>query len=229
MEIVAGIHWLKAGYANVFLCVEEEGLALVDSGTPGQADKILEYISSLGRAPSELRTILITHADWDHAGSAAELQARTEATVVAAPQTTDFLRRGRAPKHMPRPVDFLLQLFVGRYKPVSEEALAPAGAGTTLPILDELHVLDTPGHTADHHAFYSPSRGLLFAGDALGSSSGKIGMLPAFITADVDAARRSALKLLRLAPAIIACGHGAPVQGHDNDDLLQFQRALARK
>lgn len=226
MEIVPGVHWLKAGYANVYLCVEQDGLALIDSGMPGQADKILKYISSLGRTPSELKTILITHADWDHAGSAAEIQARTGATVVAAPQTADFLRRGRAPRHMPKLLAFVLELL-GRYKPVS--LVAPAEAGTTLPVLDGLQILATPGHTPDHHAFYNPSRGLLFTGDALGSSSGKIGLPAAFITADVAAARRSALKLLRLAPAIIACGHGAPVRGHDNDDLLQFQRELAQK
>lgn len=229
MEFIPGVHWLKAGYANVYLCVEEDGLTLVDSGTPRQAGKILDYISGLGRAPSELRYILITHADWDHAGSAGELHSRTGATVVAGSETVEFLRRGRASQHLPQPLGLLLEPFIGRYEPVTAQALVAAEAGSTLPILGELHILPAPGHTPDQHVFYSPSRGLLFAGDALGSSSGNIGLPWAIAMADGEQARQSALRILELAPAVIACGHGAPVQGHDNDDLLQFQRQLAKQ
>lgn len=224
-----GVHWLKAGYANAYLCVEENALTLVDSGTPRQAGKILDYISSIGRAASELKYILITHADWDHAGSAAELQTRTGATVLAAPETISYLRRGRMPQHLPRAFSLFLEPIVGRFKPLNSEAMEAIEPGSTLPILDELHVLPAPGHTPDQHVFYSPGRGLLFAGDALGARSGKIGLPWAFITADVEQARQSALRLLELAPAVIACGHGPPVQGHDNDDLLLFQRELARQ
>lgn len=229
MEFMPGVHWLRAGYANVYLCVEDKGLTLVDSGTPRQSDKILDYIAGLGRDRSELRHILITHADWDHAGSAADLQASTGAKVVAAPETIEFLTRGRMPKHLPGAVRFLLEPIVGRYKAVRSEALVAAAAGTTLPILGGLQVLPAPGHTPDQHVFYSSSRGVLFAGDALGGRSGKIGLPWSFTTADIEQARQSALRLLELAPAVIACGHGAPVQGHDNDDLLQFQRELARQ
>lgn len=224
-----GVHWLKAGYANAYLCVEENALTLVDSGTPRQAGKILDYISSLGRAPSELKYILITHADWDHAGSAAELQMHTAATVLAAPETISYLRRGRMPEHLPKAFSLLLEPIIGRFKPLTSEAMDAIEPGSTLPILGELHVLPAPGHTPDQHVFYSPGRGLLFAGDALRARSGKIGLPWAFITADVEQARQSALRLLELAPAVIACGHGEPVRGHDNDDLLQFQRELARQ
>jgi glyoxylase-like metal-dependent hydrolase (beta-lactamase superfamily II) len=90
MEVISQVHWLKAGYANVYLCVEEGGVALIDSGPPKQADVILDYLTGLGREPSELRTILITHADWDHAGSVAALQARTGATIVVAPPAAAY-------------------------------------------------------------------------------------------------------------------------------------------
>lgn len=223
------MHWLKAGYANVFLCVEDDGLTLVDSGTPRQSRKILDYIASIGRAPSELNYILITHADWDHAGSAADLYAHTGAKVVAAPETAVFLRRGRMPEHLPKAVRFLLEPIVGRFKPVSDEALLTVEAGSVLPILGGLQILPAPGHTPDQHVFFSPSRGVLFAGDALGVRSGKLGLPWSFISADVEKGRQSALQLLKLAPAVIACGHGAPSRNHDNNDLLQFQRQLGQQ
>lgn len=225
MEMVPGVHWLKAGYANVFLCVEDAGLTLVDSGTPRQAQKILAYIGRLGYGPSHLKQILITHADWDHAGSAADLQIRTGATVVAAPATCSFLQRGRAPKHSPQPLAFLIDLL-GRYPAVRVDALSPAPAGSALPILGQLHVLATAGHTPDHHAFFSPTRGVLFAGDALNTRSGRLGLPSTLITADVGAARRSAMRLLQLAPAVFACGHGDPLLTHSSEALLRFQKEL---
>lgn len=225
MEIVPGVHWLKAGYANVYLCVENDGLALVDSGAPRQARKILAYIEQLGYSPSHLKQILITHADWDHAGSAADLQMRTGATVVAAPATCSYLQRGRAPKHSPQPLAFLIDLL-GRFRAIPLDALSPAPAGSALPILEELHVLATAGHTPDHHAFFSPTRGVLFAGDSLDTRSGRLGLPSTFITADVDLARRSALRLLQLAPAVFACGHGDPLLSHSSEALIQFQKEL---
>lgn len=225
MEIASGVHWLKAGYANVYLCQEEDGLTLIDSGTPRQAATILETIARLGHGPSDLKRILVTHADWDHAGSAADLQAQTGATVIAAPATISYLQRGRAPKHMPQPLAFFVDLF-GRYHAVPLAALSPAPAGTVLPILGELHVLATPGHTPDHHAFYSPTRGILFAGDALGTGSGRLDLPAALIAADYEAARRSAQRLLQLTPAIFACGHGDPLADHSSDDLMRLQKEL---
>jgi glyoxylase-like metal-dependent hydrolase (beta-lactamase superfamily II) len=225
MEIAPGIHWFKAGYANVYLCVEDDGLTLVDSGTPRQASKILGAMARIGHVPSDLKQILVTHADWDHAGSAADLQTQTGATVISSPATAAFLRRGRAPKHMPQPIAFLVDLF-RRYRPVPQAALLPTPAGTLLPILDGLHVLATPGHTPDHHAFYSPTRGVLFAGDALGTRSGRLGLPPALIAHDYDAALHSVRRLLQLTPAIFACGHGEPLRQHSSDDLMRLQKEL---
>lgn len=225
MEVAPGIHWFEAGYANVYLCVEDDGLTLVDSGTPRQASKILASVARLGHKPSDIKQILVTHADWDHAGSAAELQALTGATVISSPATAAFLKRGRAPKHMPQPLALFVDLF-GRYRPVPQAALSAAPAGTILPILDGLHVLATPGHTPDHHAFYSPAHGVLFAGDALGTRSGRLGLPLALMAHDYDAAQHSAQRLLQLTPALFACGHGEPLRDHSSDDLMRLQKEL---
>ena len=67
MEVVPGIHKVDATWGgNVYLLVEEEGLTLVDAALPGNAGKILHYIEGLGREPSELRYVLLTHAHPDH-------------------------------------------------------------------------------------------------------------------------------------------------------------------
>jgi glyoxylase-like metal-dependent hydrolase (beta-lactamase superfamily II) len=86
--------------------------------------------------------------------------------------------------------------------------------GETLPVLSAeggLRVLETPGHTMGHIAFYLPARKLLIAGDAVRSEGGKLTPPPAVYTLDMPLALQSVRKLAAL--DIDAClpGHGAPV------------------
>ena len=46
------------------------------------------------------------------------------------------------------------------------------------------------------------------------------------ITADVAAARQSGRALLNLAPALIACGHGPPVDDHSLGDVMSLLQML---
>ena len=225
MELLPNVHWVKAGYANCFLCVQEEGLTLVDSGQPGRAETIFDYIRAIGRQPSELSHILITHADWDHAGSAATIQEETGATVYAGPQTTVLLLEGKSPDHLPLPLRFIMKL-VARYQSLPAAAVETVEDGDNLPVLDEITVLATPGHTPDHHAFFSSRAGVLFAGDALTTRGGRLGLPPRIGIADLETARTSARRLLKLTPALYACGHGEPIQDHTLRDVMTLLQDL---
>jgi glyoxylase-like metal-dependent hydrolase (beta-lactamase superfamily II) len=86
-----------------------------------------------------------------------------------------------------------------------------------LPLMGGLQALATPGHTLDHFSFYHPATGVLFAGDAVNTRNGRLQHTPRRITADQTAADRSARRLLALAPAVFACGHGTPLVGSDEN------------
>lgn len=225
MEVYPSVHWVEAGYSNVFLFAPGDELILIDSGPPRQANKILKYVEAMGRRPVDLTSILITHADWDHAGSAAEIQRRTGATVYAGKETAEWLQKGKSPEHLPQPIAFLMNHFV-RFQKVPGEAIEPVGPQEVLPLPGELRALSTPGHTPDHFSFFSVTGGVLFTGDALGTRGGSLGLASPFITADVDAARESARRLLQLAPALFACGHGEPLQSHSNRDIMVLLQEL---
>lgn len=225
-EILPNLHWIEGRASNMYLWVGETGLALFDTGMPGDADRILDYLAKIGRTAADLSIILITHADIDHAGSVAEVQSRTGAVVYAARETVDYLKRGQSPPHMPGWVQFLMNRFF-TYKALPDSVIRIVAEGEPPAGLEDWQVLASPGHTMGHHSFFNPRQGILIAGDALNTRRDKLNCSPARISADMDAAKASARRLLRLTPAVIACGHGKPLIGHSAGDILMLDRALA--
>ena len=227
MEISPNLHWLDGGSSNLYLIVEEAGLTLVDAGMPKRQQLVLDAIEQIKRSPADLTRIVVTHADIDHVGSLKAIQEATGAKIFASAATTEFLVRGKAPKHLPWYMQFVVDTFFG-YKPVSAAVIETVEEGDVLPVLGGLTVMATPGHTPDHHAFFCPSAGVLFAGDALNTRDGRINPSPPRLTADQEAAAQSAIRLLELAPATIACGHGRPSSNHSADDLMALFNQLRK-
>src|SRR5215204_6321754 len=84
MEIIQNVHQVPHVIANTYVIIAPRGLTLIDSGLPGSARKILKYISNLGYAPTDLKRILITHADFDHIGGLAALKKMSGARVFSS-------------------------------------------------------------------------------------------------------------------------------------------------
>ncbi|MDX1663690.1 MAG: MBL fold metallo-hydrolase [Candidatus Promineifilaceae bacterium] len=225
MEIFPNVHWLETGRANSYLITNGEALALIDTGSPGNTDVILDAVRQLGHAPTALKQILITHADWDHAGNVAALHHETGAAVLAGEQTAALLQEGTPPEHLPRPLHFLLRPLL-RFDPVPAEAIQILQPGEHLPLLEGLEVMATPGHTPDHISFFSRVTGALFAGDSLNTTGSQLGLGPRILAADLEQARESARLLLALTPALFACGHGKPLQNHSLQELMMLLQRL---
>jgi glyoxylase-like metal-dependent hydrolase (beta-lactamase superfamily II) len=83
MELTGEIHRVDGVRgANCYLVPGADGLYLVDAGMPSNALRVLRYLTSLHKAAKDLRMILLTHSDIDHAGSAAELRRKTGAKIA---------------------------------------------------------------------------------------------------------------------------------------------------
>jgi glyoxylase-like metal-dependent hydrolase (beta-lactamase superfamily II) len=96
MGIIPNLHVIPSTIVNVYLIIDPDGLTLIDTGLPGHAKKVLKYIAELGRKPTDLKRIIITHADGDHVGALAELKAATGATVYASPIEAQAITEGRS-------------------------------------------------------------------------------------------------------------------------------------
>lgn len=214
MKITASIHIVPGVIGNSYLLVDPDGLTLIDTGIPGSAIKILNFIKRLGYAKRDLNRILLTHADWDHAGGLAMLKRATGARVYASMYEARAVASGRFPRSLKtdnilyKPI-FALAESVGRISPAHvDEHLSD---GQVLPVLDGLSVVDTKGHTPGHMSFFAPSAGILFSGDSILSRKDRLVGSHGSVTWDQEKANASVLKQLALRARIVCSGHGAVV------------------
>jgi glyoxylase-like metal-dependent hydrolase (beta-lactamase superfamily II) len=213
MRIFPDIYQLDGTDCNVYVIVESAGLTLIDTGLPWLTKRVLAGIQALGHSPQEVRHILLTHQHIDHVGGLAALAHVTGAETWAHPTDAPAIE-GRATREAPHGAIGLLfrTVLLPRLRPAPINHLV--SEGETLPVLSAeggLRVLETPGHTMGHIAFYLPARKLLIAGDAVRSEGGKLTPPPAVYTLDMPLALQSVRKLAAL--DIDAClpGHGEPV------------------
>ena len=92
-------------------------------------------------------------------------------------------------------------------------------------------MLDVPGHSAGHVAFWRESDRVLVVGDVLTNMNTMTG-LPGlheprwFFTPDPARNRESARRFLALEPSLVLFGHGAPLR--DTRKFVDFVAGLPR-
>jgi glyoxylase-like metal-dependent hydrolase (beta-lactamase superfamily II) len=201
--------------ANTYILVDGDEATVIDAGLPRSHRKILAYMTSLGKQPQDIKRIIITHADLDHFGGLAALQAHTGARTYASQIEADAIAQGKSSRQI-HPSGFslrrvlftLLQPLVKATPVQVDEILAEAA---TLPVLGGLRVVETPGHTPGHISLFVPSASILFCGDSMVSDgNGLLGSRPG-ITWDEMKARESERKQAALGATIVCSGHGSVV------------------
>lgn len=211
--IMDGLHVVPVGAVNVFLLDGPDGLTLIDAGFPNSADAILGAVRTLGRAPADLRTIVLTHAHPDHVGSAAAVMRATGAKATIHAADAPIARRGSGFRPMtPSPGllnTVLFRLFVRLDTEVEPVSVEPTMAdGDVLPIAGGLRVIHVPGHCAGQVALLWTGRGVLFAADACGNV---MGLGPPLGYEDRPEGERSQRKLAALDFDVACFGHGKPI------------------
>lgn len=162
------------GLVNVYVLETVDGLALLDTGFPNGAARILAGVRAAGGRPGDIRHILLSHAHADHIGSAAALKRATGATVWAHPVDAPIIEAGAGF----RPVvaspglrnKIVTRLLLGRIAAVEPTAVDRLlEDGESPPFLPDLVALHVPGHCAGQVAFHWRRRGgVLFTADCSG-------------------------------------------------------------
>jgi glyoxylase-like metal-dependent hydrolase (beta-lactamase superfamily II) len=200
--------WQLSGFPpngiNVFV-IED---VLVDAASRHAGRRIMRQIEG-----HTITAHALTHAHPDHQGASHEICERlgipfwVGAADADAAENPELIGERQPDSFF---AQFFHRVFTGPGHPVDR----------TLAEGDEVagfRVLDVPGHSAGHVAFWRESDRVLILGDVLNNMDVMTGLpglrLPKpFLTPDPDRNRISAKRLAELEPSLVLFGHGAPLR-----------------
>ncbi|MGW7821514.1 MBL fold metallo-hydrolase [Streptomyces puniciscabiei] len=210
------LHLLRFPVGQAYLRCDDEESTLVDAGTIGAGRAIAEAVGQLGRAPEDVRRIVLTHFHEDHAGRAGEFAALSGAEVLAHHLDAPFVR-GELPGPSPRfedwevPVHAAVAARLPDGVPVPPATVTGVSDGDLLDFGGGARVIHVPGHTDGSIALFLPEAGVLFTGDTVAASpvdgSVRLGVF------NLDRLLASLGRLAELEADVACFGHGDPVVG----------------
>jgi hydroxyacylglutathione hydrolase len=215
-EDVYMLHGWPPNAINVYLV----GDVLIDAATRQGEKRIMRQIA--GR---KLSAHALTHAHPDHQGSSHAICAQLGIPLwcgqgdVPAMETPGGVFNSQAPTWLNR---LQRRFWTGPPHPVARALVeGDEVAGFT--------VLESPGHSRGHLAYWRESDRVLILGDVLNNMNVMTAVPglhepPAIFTPDPARNRESARRLAALRPALTCFGHGAPLR--DPHKLADFVAQL---
>lgn len=200
--------------ANCYLLRARDGFVLVDTGLPSNRARIDHAIEAAGCRPGDLRLIVLTHGDYDHAGNATYLRQAFGGAIAIHRDDAERVRRGDWRWGLKAKPDRFLPLFrlvgqvvkPGAFRTFEPNVLLEDGQDLA-PYGYDGRILALPGHTPGSIGVLSAD-GDVFCGDLLGNFFGRP-KLESFID-DLPAARASVERLRSMGTRMIYPGHGKP-------------------
>jgi len=197
-------------YVNCYLVKIDGGYILIDTGMPNKCKLIEKEMESAGCRPGNLKLIILTHGDLDHAGNAAYFRKRFAAKIAMHPNDVGMVEYGDMFFSRKNP-NFMVKAIANLFFSLKE----------TDRFVPDLHVEDgydfsefgfeakalhLPGHTRGSVEIFT-SDGNLFCGDLLGNITKPTRFS---LIDDSTAANASIEKLKSLKISMVYPGHGKP-------------------
>ena len=200
----------KLGSVNCYLIKTHTGYVLIDTGCSNARDRLVEELERAGCLPGDLKLVLLTHGDFDHAGNAAFLRKKYKAVIAIHHEDSGMVEHGdifySRKKHnvaagflarflfrFSKSVRFKADLFVDEGSDLTEYGLSAK-------------VLHLPGHSRGSIGIIANGEEF-FCGDLL--VNGKRPRLNTVID-DPETADNSVRKIVSMGPETVYPGHGKP-------------------
>lgn len=241
-EVAPNVWGTKDVFVNMYIVRDEtsDNWVLIDTGLRSSATRIRKMADKLFGAEARPAAILLTHGHFDHTGSLRQLADEWNVPVYCHYLELPYLS-GRSSYPPPDAsvngglMAKLAWLYPKKPMDISDRLniLPPDGS---VPFLSGWRYLYTPGHAPGHVSFFRQKDRLLIAGDAVVTTiqesvmsvmtqKNKLSGPPKYFTYDWNAAKNSVMAISDLRPAIIASGHGKPMQG---EQMMAALHNLAR-
>jgi hydroxyacylglutathione hydrolase len=222
MEIIPGVHKIDGVRgANCYLVTSGPEMVLIDAGMRGSARKLADYLQGLGKNPSDIKYILLTHSDIDHIGGAAEIKKITGAKLVIHEGDAPVLLGNNSSRL--RNKSRLVKILMGILsRLMSFPRVTPDIVLKQNTEVAGYKILSTPGHSDGSISIYLPGK-VLFAGDALTSDqSGNPRPPSKMLATDIVQAKASVGIIAGLDFDTLLVGHGAPVKGKASQKVKEM-------
>jgi glyoxylase-like metal-dependent hydrolase (beta-lactamase superfamily II) len=211
--------WMLRGFPPNAINVYLVGDVLVDAATRHAGRRIFRQLE--GR---KVAAHALTHAHPDHQGASKAVCERFGIELWCGERDADAMESGNLGQKQ-HPLNRLIKaVWQGPAHPVARrlrEGDDVAG----------FRVLDVPGHSPGHVAYWRESDRVLIVGDVLNNMNLITGIPglhepPVPFTTDPAQNRESARRLAALEPALVVFGHGPPLR--DTRKFASFVNALPR-
>jgi glyoxylase-like metal-dependent hydrolase (beta-lactamase superfamily II) len=242
-SVAPGIHRIDHAYVNCYLVEDGDAVTLVDSGLPATWPFILQALDAIGRQPSDIAALVLTHAHFDHTGSARRFQREIggavhvhlrDAYIARHPYRYAHERaRGLYPLLFPRALPALASMTVaGALNVAGVSGTRPMPGSGVLDVPGSPTLLFTPGHTQGHCALHFPERDAVITGDALVTLDPYTGgtgpqIVAGAATADSHEALDSLQRIAATGAGTLLPGHGSPWRGDPADAVAEAIRVGA--
>lgn len=207
------------------LIADENELILIDAGYPHYSTRIEAAAQVHGIELSALTKIIITHHDYDHIGSLAELKLKyPQVEIICSSSDKDYIEGCKRSLRLQQ-AESIYDTLPEHEKPVAQafhrllESIVPAPVGRTvddkdiLPFGGGIEIIATPGHMPGHISLYLHRTKTLVTGDAVVIENGQLVLPYPEYTFDEEEAKRSLLKLAGYDVERIICYHGGLFEG----------------
>ena len=227
------IHNIGGTVANVFLLAGDKNI-LIDAGVPGQGSKIVRKLSKRGIDQGDLDLIIISHAHYDHAGSAAYLQSYFNAPVLVGLNDAESIKKGISKTPIIATKQKWLAKFAmmgvkDTYDAVNRVTVMPKSGVLSLKKYGfDGEVREVGGHTAGSLVI-EMADGNVFVGDLIrGSFFPILKKRPRIhlYMEDNQVAYHTMQDILSNDPVQIFCGHGGPLKPKKLHRFLQKHQSF---
>jgi len=214
-------------FINSFAFLHDDGqVTLVDCGLKKAPAKIVAALRHVGKDPSDVTRIILTHAHMDHAGGASQMLAETglEGIDLHADDVPYAALGENAPPDVATTAGRIFLRMPGRTFtpfPVSNEL----HDGDVLDVGGGLRVVHTPGHTPGHVSLLHERSGVLITGDALFNPFARLRWPSAVICTSAAQNRQSAATFSTLEYSLAAFTHGPEIRDNAREAIRTFLHA----
>lgn len=236
MQLAPSLHRVGSDMVNVYLIADERGVTLIDAGIPGLWEDLIRELNTMGRSISEIRGVILTHADTDHLGFAERIRQEAD-TPIYVHESDAAQARGEVEKKNPPwgkmrigpTLSFLW--YAGRrggLKVSSVSEVTTVQDGESLDLPGDPRIIHTPGHSPGSIAIHSAPVEALFVGDAITTRhvlTGIRGPQPAPFTLQPEQALGSLRRWEGVEARWVLPGHGPPWDGGVADAVSRVRAA----